>query len=82
MMKIEKLSSDQQNLAFFQLIYLVISSHMLRWSGTLVCGSTQNFPSLAMSGIPIRLVLFISGILCDSGGTSCVLLLFWLQMLS
>ena len=52
-----------QNLAnFSQSIYLVPSCHLLRQSGTLVSGLIQIFPSLAMSGISARLVLFISGI--------------------
>ena len=41
----------------------------------------SDFPSLAMSGIPVRPVLVILGILSDSEGTSCVILLSWLQTL-
>ena len=38
---------------------------------TKLCVST--FPSVAMLGIPVRPFLFISGILSDSEGTSCVM---------
>ena len=52
-----------QNLAnFSQLVYLVLSCHLPRHLGTLVSGLILIFPSLAMSGISVRLVLFISGI--------------------
>ena len=52
-----------QNLAnFSQLIYLVPPCHLLRQLGTLVSGLILIFPSLAMSGISVRLFLFISGI--------------------
>ena len=47
---------------FSQLIYLVPSCHLLRQLGTLVSGLILIFPSLAMSGISVRPVLFISGI--------------------
>ena len=33
---------------FSDSIYLVVSSQLLRWSGTLVFGLSQTFPSLAM----------------------------------
>ena len=39
--------------------------------GTFVFGSTQIFRSLVMSGISVRLVLFISGIFSDSEGITC-----------
>ena len=42
---------------FSLLMYLVICSHLLRQLGTLVFGLTQIFPFLAISGIPIRLLL-------------------------
>ena len=67
-----------QNLANSSQLF-VISFHLLRLLGTLVFSLILNFPSLAMSGIFVRLVLFISGILSDSKGISCVKLLFWLQ---
>ena len=66
---------------FSQSIYLVPSCHLLRQSGTLVSGSIQIFPFLAMSGISARLVLFISGIYGDSEGILHVKLLSWLQCL-
>ena len=44
-------------------------------------GSTQSFPSLAMSAIQVGLVLFKSGILRVSVGISHMMLFFWLQML-
>ena len=47
---------------FSQLIYLVPSCHLPRQLGTLVSGLILILPSLAMSGISVRLVLFISGI--------------------
>ena len=69
-----------QNLTNFpQLISLVITFSLLRQCLALVSGSIRIFPSLAMSGIPIRRVLLISGILSDSNGISHVKLLFWLQ---
>ena len=43
-------------------------------------GMIWIFPSLAMSGISVRLVFFISGILSGSEGISHVKLLFGLQM--
>ena len=71
-----------QNLSkFSELIYLVIYFHLLKQLGTLVSGSIQILPSVTMSGLPVRLVLFISGILSDSQGISLVKLLFWLIML-
>ena len=52
-----------QNLAkFSHLIYLVISYQLLRQLATLVFGSIYIFSSLTKSGIPVRLLLFISGI--------------------
>ena len=49
-------------LKFFPVNVLVTSSHLLRQLRTLVSGLIMIFPSLAMSGISVRLVLFISGI--------------------
>ena len=66
---------------FSQLIYLVMSFQILRQLGILVSSSILIFPYLVMSGILVRLVLFIPGILSDSEGTPCIKLLFWLQML-
>ena len=63
-----------------QLIYLVMSFHLLRQLGTLVSGLTQIFSSLAMLGISVRLVLFISWILNDSEGILRAKLLFRLQI--
>ena len=71
-----------QNLSkFSELIYLVIYFHRLKQLGALVSGSIQIFPSVTMSGLAVRLVLFISGILSDSRGISLVKLLFWLIIL-
>ena len=36
----------------------------------------SDFPSLVMSGIPEMLVLFVSGILSDLGGISCMEVFF------
>ena len=66
----------QNLMIFFQLIYLVIFFYLLRWLGTLVSDLIQIFLSLAVSGIPIRLVFSYLGI---SEGISHVKLLFWLH---
>ena len=55
----------QNSTNYSQLRNFVISSHLMRQPGTLVFGLTHISPSLAMSAIPVRLVLSISGILSD-----------------
>ena len=69
----------QNSANFSQLIYLVISFHLLRQLGNLGSGLIQIFPSLVISGISVSLVWFISGIFSDSEGISHVKHLFWLQ---
>ena len=51
---------------FSQLIFLVISSLLLRQSGTLVCGLILIFPFRGMSRISVSPVLLKSGILSIS----------------
>ena len=61
---------------FSQLMHIVITCHLLRQLGNLMFWSSFIFPSFAMSGIPVRLVWFISGILSDWEGISCAMLCF------
>ena len=58
-----------------------ILGKLLSPAGQLGTWFDSDIPSLSMSGIPVRLVSFISGNLSDScmKGISCMKLLFWLQ---
>ena len=58
-----KLNPDKTEFILFGSKNVLLNScHLLRQLGTLVSGLILIFPSLAMSGISVRLVLFISGI--------------------